>query len=147
MGRQIKGVTCGHIWLYMLLRLQGVYCWVRVYISTTGNILLSQGSIFWQLLVDWVVYSSTAKKFATAAQRNETFVFAMEGQFSPVLTRRATANTIEPPVMTVFSTYCTTWAQQPKRLTNFPGYSCSDTAYLVCWTTHGWTDATASRQL
>jgi len=111
-----------------------------VYISTAVSILLSQGCIFWQLASGWVsVYSSTAKKFATAAQRNGKLVFAMEDHFPPVLTRRATANTIEPP-RTVFSTYCTSRAQQPKHLTNFPGYSCSDTVpYLVCWTAHGQT--------
>ena len=46
-----------------------------------------------------MVIQGTAKKFATAAQRNGKLVFAMEGPFSPVLTRRATANTIEPPIL------------------------------------------------
>ena len=79
-------------------------------------------------------------QFTTAAQRNGT----MEWPIPPSTHyRRATASTIEPPYSVL--------AQQPKRRTNLHKFARlfvqRYSAYLVCWTTHGWTDATASRWL
>ena len=53
--------------------------------------------------------------------------------------RRATASTIEPP--------CSVLAQQPKRHTNFPGYSCSDTVFTWCVEPRMAGDTTAPQQL
>ena len=117
MRRQIKGATCGHIWHTHLL-----------HVATTGSILLSQGCrcTFWQLVVEWV-YSSTVKKFTTAAQRNGIHVFA--DQFSPVPTRRGTSTTAKASHK--FFWLFIQW----------------HSVYLVRWTTHGWTDTTASQQV
>ena len=86
-----------------------------VYISTAREYIAESGVYIWQSVI-------------TAAQRNgKLFVLQWNGQFPPVLTiayRRAIASTIEPPYSVL--------AQQPKRCTNLPGYSCSDSAYLVC---------------
>ena len=85
-----------------------------VYISTAREYIAESGVYIWQ--------------FITAAQRNGIFfVLQWNGQFPPVLTiayRKATASTIEPPYSVL--------AQQPKRRTNFPGYSCSDTVLTWC---------------
>ena len=148
MRRRIKGAACGHIWhIHLLLGLQGVYCWVggvyfdhREYTAESGEYILA--------ISGWVsVYSSTAKEICNCSrEKQKTFCngrtifpqFSL-GEPLPIPT--------EPP-RTVFSTYCTSRAQQPKHLTKFPGYSCSYTALTWgCWTKHGWTDATASRQL
>ena len=78
--RQIKGAAGGHIWhIHLLLRPQGVYCWVRgVYFAR--SIL----RVYILAISGWVsVYSRTTKKFATAAHRNEKLVFAMERLFPP----------------------------------------------------------------
>ena len=119
MRRRIKGATCGHIWhIDLLLQPQGVYCWVRVYISTAGSISLSQGCIFRQLVVEWVYIAAQLINLQLQHRKTENLFLQWKDNFPPVLTRRATATTTEPSC-TVFSIYCTTWAQQPKRLANF----------------------------
>ena len=128
---RVKGAAWGHIWH------------IDRAAATAGSILLSQGCIFQpqgSILLSQGCMFSTAREYIaesgvyiwqsviTAAQRNgKLFVLQWNGQFPPVLTiayRRAVASTMEPPYSVL--------AQQPKRRTKLPGYSCSDSAYLVC---------------
>ena len=130
--RRIKGATCGLYGMYTCC------CDCReynaesgVYTLTTGSILLSQGCIFWQLVVELVYIAAQLRNLQLQHRGMENLFLQWKDHFPSVLTRRATANAIESP-RTVFSTFCTSRAQQPKHLTNFSGYLCSDTVLTWC---------------
>ena len=99
-------------------------------IATTGSILLSQGCIFWQLVVEWVYIAAQLRNLQLQHRETENLVFA--DHFPPVLTVGEPLPTLYRAPLYTASTYCTSRAQLPKRLTNFPGYSCSDTVLTWC---------------
>ena len=65
-------------------------------VATAGSILLSQGCIFWQLVVEWVYIAARLRNLQLLHRETENLLLQWMNHFPPVLTRRTTANTIEP---------------------------------------------------
>ena len=94
-------------------------------VATAGSILLGQGCVFWQLVVEWVYIAAQLRNLH---REMENLFLRWKDHFPPVLSRRATANTIQPPVLySVLTVLC-----GHNSLTNFPGYSCSNTGCTWC---------------
>ena len=85
--RRIKGGACGHICMGYTPT-----------VATTASIFLSQGctGIFWQLVVDWVYIAAQLRNLQLQHREMENLFLQWKDHFPPVLTRRATTNTIEP---------------------------------------------------